>query len=174
MPTKGKYYPLYEYLKDQPDSGLLELSFAEIEEILSNALPTTATKTRAWWANSQTPQGVTWQEAGWLIDDVDFKAQYVVFRPERITYRVSPIRKSKGWSAAEIKALRQYAGWSQQELADRLGVRQQTVSDWELDIHTSRRSMGKLLQMVAESIGYPYQVKGQQDTTEGEDRKNDG
>lgn len=158
VPPKGKYYPLYEYLKQQPDEGLLELSFEEIEVILSKSLPATARTTRAWWANSKVPQAQTWQAAGWLVDAVDFEAEYVVFRPARITYRVTPIRKSQGWSAEEIKALRDYAGWSQQELANRLGVRQQTVSDWELGIHTSRRSMGKLLQMVAESIGYPYKT----------------
>ncbi len=155
---KSKYTPLQEYLKKQSDTGLIELSFEEIETILQTTLPSTAKKTRAWWANSQTPQGKIWQEAGWLVDDVDFAAKYVAFRPTRITYRMSPIRKSQGWSADEIKNLRQYVGWSQQELADELGVRQQTVSDWELGIHTSRRSMGKLLQMVAERVGYPYQV----------------
>ena len=159
MPApKSKYYPLYEYLKAQPDPGLLELSFAEIEQIVGKPLPATAQSVRAWWANSQTSQGRAWQDADWLVDDVDFKEKYVVFRPARITYRISPTRKSQGWSATEIKALRNFAGWSQQELAERLGVRQQTVSDWELGIHLSRRSMGKLLQMVAESIGYSYQT----------------
>ena len=64
MSPKSKYYPLFEYLNEQPDSGLLELSFAEIEEILGYPLPATASKTRAWWANSQTSHGKTWQEAG--------------------------------------------------------------------------------------------------------------
>lgn len=171
MPRKGKYYPLYEYMSQQADSDLIELSFEEIEEILRKSLPTTAKMTRAWWANSKTPQAQMWQEAGWLVDAVDFDQQFVVFRPERITYRVTPIRKSKGWSADEIKSLREFAGWSQQQLANRLGVRQQTVSDWELGIHTSRRSMGKLLQMVAEDIGYDYQTDNDngEETKEGED-----
>lgn len=171
MLSKSKYYPLYLYLKEQSDSDLLELSFAEVEAVLGDILPTTAKKTRAWWANSPTSQGKIWQEAGWLVDDVDFKEQYVAFRPTRITYRVSPIRKSKGWSAGKIKSLRGFAGWSQQELADHLGVRQQTISDWELGIHISRRSMGKLLQMVAENIGFPYQTDAAED--EGEDNEGD-
>jgi len=158
MPSKSKYYPLFEYLKIQPDTGLLELSFAEIEAIVKAKLPRTARSTRAWWANSSTAQAQTWQAAGWLVDAVDFESQFVIFRPARITYRITPVRKSKGWSAAEIKALRDFAGWSQQELADQLGVRQQTVSDWELGIHTSRRSMGKLLQVVAEQVGFPYKI----------------
>lgn len=158
LSTSSKYYPLFEYLQQQPNSGLLELSFAEINGILGDKLPASAKSTRAWWANSQTIQGQAWQDAGWLIDDVDFENGYVIFRPERITYRVSPVRKSIGWSGEQIKALRDHAGWSQQEMADKLAVRQQTISDWEVGNHAARRSMSKLLQMVAEEVGYTYQI----------------
>ena len=158
MSPKSKYYPLYQYLSQQADSGLLELSFAEIEEIISKTLPASALVTRAWWANSHTTQALAWQEAGWVVDDVDFRQKYVVFRPGRITYRVSPIRKSVGWSGEQIKALREHAGWSQQELATRLAVRQQTVSDWEVGNHAARRSMSKLLQMIAKEVGFPYET----------------
>ncbi len=159
MSPKSKYYPLFKYLRRQPDSGLIELSFVEIEEILGKPLPATARSTRAWWANSNTPHGRSWQEADWLVDDVDFEGQYVVFRPARITYRVTPVRKSTSWTGEQVKALRDFAGWSQQELADRLAVRQQTVSDWEVGNHTARRSMGKLLEMIAREIGFPYETK---------------
>ena len=158
LSTNSKYYPLFEYLQQQPDSGLLELSFAEIETVLGDTLPASAKSTRAWWANSKTIQGQSWQDAGWIVDDVDFESGYVAFRPERITYRVSPIRKSTGWSGDQIKALREHAGWSQQEMADKLAVRQQTISDWEVGNHAARRSMSKLLQMVAEEVGYAYQI----------------
>ena len=158
LPTDSKYYPLFEYLQQQPDSGLLELSFAEINNILGDNLPASAKSTRAWWANSKTLQGQAWQDAGWLVDDVDFESGYVVFRPQRITYRVSPIRKPTGWSGDQIKALREHAGWSQQEMADKLAVRQQTISDWEVGNHAARRSMSKLLQMIAEEVGYAYQI----------------
>lgn len=162
MSPKSKYYPLFEYLQQQPDSELLELSFAEVEAILGQPLPSSAHTTRAWWANSQTAQARSWQQAKWLVDDVDFEEKYVVFRPARITYRVTPVRKSQGWTGEQVKALREFAGWTQQELANRLSVRQQTVSDWELGIHTSHRSMGKLLQMIAEDIGYPYKTDSAQ------------
>ena len=158
MSPKSKYYPLFEYLLQQPDSGLLELSFTEIEEILGKPLPPSAHTSRAWWANSQNAQAHSWQEAKWLVDNVDFEEKYVVFRPARITYRVTPVRRSRGWSGEQIKALRQFTGWTQQELANRLSVRQQTVSDWELGIHTSHRSTSKLLQMIAEDVGYPYKT----------------
>ncbi|MCB0191822.1 MAG: helix-turn-helix domain-containing protein [Anaerolineae bacterium] len=156
MSPKSKYYPLFKYLNEQPDTDLIELSLAEIEKIIGKRLPTSARVSRAWWANSPTTQGVAWQEAGWLIDSPDLENQLVIFRPARITYRVSPIRKSVGWTGDEIKALREYAGWSQQELANRLAVRQQTISDWEVGNHTARRSMSKLLQMLAKEVGFPY------------------
>jgi DNA-binding XRE family transcriptional regulator len=158
MSPQSKYYPLFEYLQQQPDTVPLELSFAEIEQVIGQALPATALATRAWWANSRAAQARAWQEAGWLVDDVDFKEQIVTFRPARITYRVTPVRKSQGWTREQIKSLRSFAGWSQQELADRLQVRQQTISDWEVGHHTARRAMSRLLQMIAEEVGFPYQA----------------
>lgn len=163
MAARSKYDPLLKYLEEQPDSELLELSFEEIEAILDASLPGSARSMRAWWANTGTAQGRAWQKAGWLVDDVDFQNQLVVFRPARITYRVSPVRKSQGWSGEQVKALREFAGWSQQELADRLAVRQQTISDWEVGQHTARRSVSKLLQMIAEEVGFPYQTGSSQE-----------
>lgn len=158
MSPQSKYYPLFEYLRQQPDTVLLELSFAEVEAQLGQPLPPTALSTRAWWSNSRTAQGRAWQDARWLVDSVDFEQKIVVFRPAHISYRVTPVRKYKGWTGQQVKTLREFAGWSQQELADRLAVRQQTVSDWEVGHHTARRAMSKLLQMIAEEVGFPYQT----------------
>lgn len=158
MLPQSKYYPLFEYLRRQPDTVPLELSFAEVEAILGYPLPPTASLTRAWWANSKTTQGRAWQEAGWLVDYPHLEDKVVTFRPARITYRITPIRKSRGWTGEQIKSLREFTGWSQQELADRLQVRQQTISDWEVGHHTARRSVSKLLQMIAEEVGFRYQA----------------
>lgn len=158
MSPQSKYYPLYEYLQQQPDTVPLELAFAEVEAKLGQSLPPTASSTRAWWANSRSAQAHAWLDAGWLVDDVDFEQKIVVFRPARISYRVTPIRKFKGWTGQQIKTMREFAGWSQQELADRLAVRQQTISDWEVGNHTARRAMSKMLQMIAEEIGFLYKT----------------
>jgi DNA-binding XRE family transcriptional regulator len=163
MSPKSKYYPLFEYLRQQPDTVPLELSFAEIEAILGQPLPATALTIRAWWANSQTAQGRAWHDAGWLVDYPDFREKVVIFRPARITYRVTPIRRFQGWTGEQIKTLREFTGWSQQELAERLQVRQQTISDWEVGHHTARRSMSKLLQMVAEEVGFSYRTEASED-----------
>jgi putative transcriptional regulator len=53
------------------------------------------------------------------------------------------------WDAARVKALRDELGLTQQQLADRLGVRQQTISEWEQGVYTPRRSSCVLLTMFA-------------------------
>ena len=55
-----------------------------------------------------------------------------------------------------MKALRQFTGWSQQELADHLGMRQQTISEWETGKYKPRRSTGVLLAFIAERVGFQY------------------
>jgi DNA-binding XRE family transcriptional regulator len=152
-----KYYPLHEYLRSLAQDESISLTFDQIEAIIGAALPRSARVSRAWWANSATPQGQAWLDAGWLIDAVDLGEAWVVFRPGRITYRVMPRRRRSGsWSGGHVKALREFAGWSQQELADQLGMRQQTVSEWETGKYTPRRSTGVLLEFIAEQVGFRY------------------
>jgi DNA-binding transcriptional regulator YiaG len=49
-------------------------------------------------------------------------------------------------------------GMTQQQMADELEVRQQTISEWETGIHRPHRSTQKTLSMVAERAGFAYQV----------------
>jgi len=157
MKPGNKYYPFYEYLRLLGQDEPIKLSFDQIEEIISASLPRSAWTSRAWWANSATSQSQPWLEAGWLVDAVDTTDTWVVFRPARITYRITPRRRrSGGWTGGRVKALREFAGWSQQELADHLSMRQQTISEWETGKYTPRRSTGVLLEFVAERVGFPY------------------
>lgn len=64
------------------------------------------------------------------------------------------------WDPTKIRALREYMNMTQQELADELEVRQQTISEWETGLYTPRRSTQKYLSMVAERAGFAYQVGG--------------
>jgi DNA-binding XRE family transcriptional regulator len=159
MKPKTKYYPLYNYLQPLPQDAPVRLTFEEIGSTLGISLPSSARTSRAWWANSPTPQGKVWLEAGWLVDAVDIEQAWVVFRPARITYRITPRRRRTGWSGEQVKALREFAGWSQQELADRLGMRQQTVSEWETGQYGPRRSSSVLLEFIAERVGFPYHTE---------------
>ncbi len=47
-------------------------------------------------------------------------------------------------------------GLSQAELAAELGVRQQTISEWETGMYQPKRAMSKLLTLVAERAGFTY------------------
>ena len=67
-------------------------------------------------------------------------------------------RKSKKpeWDCASVRALRQHLGMTQQELSDELGVRQQTISEWETGQYQPRGPSAKLLSIVAERAGFEY------------------
>ena len=49
-------------------------------------------------------------------------------------------------------------GMSQQEFADVLGVRQQTISEWERGVYAPSRSRSKHLNLVAERVGMDYRT----------------
>ncbi len=76
---------------------------------------------------------------------------------------------SKGpvWDAGKVRRLRLFLGLSQAELARELGVRQQTVSDWETARYRPRGASARLLTMVAERAGFAYGDEGEGD---GRDR----
>jgi len=60
------------------------------------------------------------------------------------------------WDAYSIRNLRRHLDMTQQEMSDELGVRQQTISDWERGYHQPRGGMSRLLSIIAERAGYAY------------------
>ncbi len=62
------------------------------------------------------------------------------------------------WDSCRIRALRRHLGLTQQALADRLGTRQQTISEWEIGLYTPRGASATLLSMVAERADFKYQA----------------
>ncbi len=64
------------------------------------------------------------------------------------------------WDSERIKKLRTYLGKTQQELADELGTRQQTISEWETGLYRPRGASRTLLNMVAERAGFKYKARG--------------
>lgn len=52
------------------------------------------------------------------------------------------------WNAETIKAERKRRNWTQAELAEKLGCRQQTISEWELDMYAPKNAYQKLLTMI--------------------------
>ncbi len=65
-------------------------------------------------------------------------------------------RKRPVWDAQRVRALRRHLGLSQAQLAQELGVRQQTVSEWETGRYRPRGAAARLLSLVAERAGFRY------------------
>lgn len=68
------------------------------------------------------------------------------------------------WDARRIRALREHMGMTQQQMADELEVRQQTISEWETGTHKPHRSTQKTLSMVAERAGFAYPLDQDNDS----------
>ena len=64
------------------------------------------------------------------------------------------------WTAERIAALRAELGLSQAEMAEELGVRQQTVSEWETGRYAPRGASVRVLRLLAESRR-PYDASSQ-------------
>jgi len=60
------------------------------------------------------------------------------------------------WDAEHIRALRHHLGLTQRGLADRLGTRQQTISEWEQGMYKPRGASSTLLSIVAERAEFRY------------------
>ncbi|MBE9505588.1 MAG: helix-turn-helix transcriptional regulator [Chloroflexi bacterium] len=63
------------------------------------------------------------------------------------------------WNRIRIRALRQHMGLTQMEMAAHLGIRQQTVSEWETGQYEPRGTSVTLLGMVAERSRFDYGVE---------------
>lgn len=62
------------------------------------------------------------------------------------------------WNAGSVRALRRFLGYSQSVFAAELGVRQQTVSEWETGMYRPRGASATLLTMVARRAGFIHDV----------------
>jgi DNA-binding transcriptional regulator YiaG len=60
------------------------------------------------------------------------------------------------WDAPRVQALRRHLGLTQQEFSDRLGTRQQTISEWETGRYRPRGTSARLLSLVAEQAAFAY------------------
>ena len=65
-------------------------------------------------------------------------------------------KKRRQWDSNRVRALREHMGLTQQEMADQLGTRQQTISEWETGMYQPRGASSTLLTMVAERAGFKY------------------
>ena len=60
------------------------------------------------------------------------------------------------WTAESIRSLRSHLGQSQAALARELGIRQQTVSEWETGMYKPRGASVTILTLLAVSSGFKF------------------
>ena len=70
------------------------------------------------------------------------------------SYKVNQAR----WDSERIQTLRRHLGLTQCELAERLGTRQQTISEWETGMYQPRGASATLLSIIAERAEFKYQA----------------
>jgi DNA-binding transcriptional regulator YiaG len=63
------------------------------------------------------------------------------------------------WDSQRIQALRYHLGLTQRELANKLGTRQQTISEWETGRYRPRGASATLLSIIAERAKFEYEAK---------------
>ena len=65
-------------------------------------------------------------------------------------------RNPVNWDGQGVRALRQHLKLTQAKLAEELGTRQQTISEWETGMYKPRGTSATLLSIVAERSGFKY------------------
>jgi DNA-binding transcriptional regulator YiaG len=68
-------------------------------------------------------------------------------------------RRRAAWDSTAVRRLRRHLELTQVQLAEELGVRQQTVSEWETGAYRPRGASERLLTIVAERAGFRYDSK---------------
>ncbi len=63
---------------------------------------------------------------------------------------------SPKWDSDKVRALRNHLNITQTEMAQQLGTRQQTISEWEQGMYRPRGASSTLLTIVAERANFKY------------------
>jgi len=157
MNTGGKYRPLFDHLRRNGQDEVT-LTFAKIEALLGSNLPASARSSRGWWSNRSGGglQSQAWMKAGYHVAELDLAQERVTFRKAVVKYTVQREGGVVVWDSDLIKALRQHMGLNQAQLAEEVGVRQQTISEWENGLYPPSRATCKHLSLVAEQAGFKY------------------
>jgi len=66
--------------------------------------------------------------------------------------------KRPQWDSQHIRTLRRHMGLTQRQMADTLGTRQQTISEWEKGMYQPRGASSTLLSIIAERAQFDYKV----------------
>lgn len=159
MPYGDKYWPLHEYLR-QSGQDPVTLSLAEIEALLGGPLPQSARENRGWWGNRSkgAVQATAWMGAGYNVKGIDLVQGIITFRKPVRAYKVKLKGETVLWNGDLIKGLREHMGLSQAQLAETLGVRQQTISEWETGLYAPSLRTSKHLDLIARDARFHYEM----------------
>ncbi|MBE9502470.1 MAG: helix-turn-helix domain-containing protein [Chloroflexi bacterium] len=67
-------------------------------------------------------------------------------------------RRKRQWSKEEIRSLRRHLSLTQTKLAEELGTRQQTISEWETGMYRPRGASATVLSIIAERSSFVYRA----------------
>lgn len=153
----SKYWPLFNYLQR---SGQAEITFTfnQIEDLLGERLPPLARRSRGWWSNRSRGswQSPAWMDAGYKVAEFDLRKEFVVFRKSQQAYKVKRQDGAVVWDLHAVRVLRQHMKMTQAQFANQVGVRQQTVSEWEQGKYTPSSDMANKLNQIAEQSDFQY------------------
>ena len=87
---KSKYEGLTGHLKNRAAfTSIVKLSFARIDGLIGSNLPMEAYRNETWWNNSaSSAHAKGWLNAGWEVQEVNLKEEFVVFKKVRELPRV--------------------------------------------------------------------------------------
>lgn len=164
MKEGSKYFPLFSFLQNY-SADEVTLTLAEIETLIATKLPGSAHRQRAWWSNrgKGALQSQAWMQAGYHVEAIDLEKGTILFRKPKLVYEAKRVGDTVQWNGELIAGLRRHMDLTQGELADHLGVRQQTISEWERGTYIPSRASSKYLSMVAERAGFVYMVVPESD-----------
>jgi DNA-binding transcriptional regulator YiaG len=67
-------------------------------------------------------------------------------------------KQERNWDQSSIRALRSHLKLTQSGMADELGTRQQTISEWETGEYQPRGTSARLLSIIADRSGFEYKA----------------
>ena len=74
----------------------------------------------------------------------------------------------ESWDREAVYALRRHLDLSQDQMARRLGTRQQTISEWERGVYAPGGIASTLLSMVAERAEFRYDARASREGSHGQ------
>ncbi|MBE9155298.1 helix-turn-helix transcriptional regulator [Nodosilinea sp. LEGE 06152] len=156
MKPGSKYHPLHDHLKHSDQTEVV-LTFAEVEALLGSALPHSAVERKNWWSNRETPaalQSSAWVRAGYHVHAIDIDSKVVTFCKVEAQYNIQTRDGKIIWQQDAIRALRKHMNLTQMEFAEQMGVRRQTISEWENGVYEPDRSTAKFLELIAKHANF--------------------